>query len=128
MNALVLMSFCLGNILGPLTFRDQDAPQYIPAKISVFVANAASIVLTLFLLFYYMWENKRRDKVMTGVPHRENVEFMDMTDKENMEFRVRNPGPLEIGIVVLTRVIVFVLIHETRQARLLGHVIYHVLT
>lgn len=26
MNAVLLMSFCVGNILGPLTFRDQDAP------------------------------------------------------------------------------------------------------
>jgi len=87
MNALVLIAFCLGNILGPLTFRDQDAPQYIPAKITIFVTNAVSIVLTFILIAYYMWENKRRDKLMMGVPHRENVEFMDLTDKENMEFR-----------------------------------------
>jgi MFS family permease len=88
MNALVLIAFCLGNILGPLTFRDQDAPQYIPAKITIFVTNAISIALTFVLLGYYMWENKRRDKLMMGVPHTENVEFMDLTDKENMEFRV----------------------------------------
>lgn len=37
---------------------------------------------------YYVWENKRRDKLMEGVEHRENSEFFDLTDKENLEFRV----------------------------------------
>lgn len=32
MNAILLMSFCLGNILGPLTFRNADAPSFIPGK------------------------------------------------------------------------------------------------
>lgn len=110
MNALVLMyvtsqvtvklfqvnslrAFCLGNILGPLTFRDQDAPQYIPAKITIFATNAIAIVLCFALLSYYMWENKRRDKLTAGMPHMENVEFMDLTDLENTEFRV-SPSPV----------------------------------
>jgi hypothetical protein len=71
-----------------LTFRNQDAPQYIPAKIAVFVANFISIALTLVLLGYYMWENRRRDKLTVDAPHQENVEFMDLTDMKNLEFRV----------------------------------------
>lgn len=88
MKAKSARAFCLGNILGPLTFRDQDAPQYIPAKITIFVTNAIAIVLSFILLSYYMWENNRRDKITIGTPHRENVEFMDLTDLENLEFRV----------------------------------------
>jgi len=52
MNALTLMSFCLGNILGPLTFQDKDAPQYIPAKIAIFATNAVAIALCFVLLGY----------------------------------------------------------------------------
>jgi hypothetical protein len=84
----ILRSFCLGNILGPLTFRTQDAPQYTPAKITIFACNAFSIACTAVLLGYYIWENRRRDKLMAGQEHTQDVEFMDMTDRQNMEFRV----------------------------------------
>lgn len=35
---------------------------------------------------YYSWENKRRDRLEQG--HKENIEFLDLTDRENKEFRV----------------------------------------
>ena len=40
MNAILLMSFCLGNILGPLTFRDADAPLYVPAKVTIVAVDS----------------------------------------------------------------------------------------
>ncbi|KAI2609164.1 allantoate permease [Hypoxylon sp. NC1633] len=88
MNAVLLMSFCLGNIIGPLTFRDMDKPQYLPAKITTVVSTAASIVATGVLMAYYVWENKRRDRMYPREEHKENSEFFDMTDRENREFRV----------------------------------------
>lgn len=42
--------------------------------------------MTGVLMAYYAWENKRRDKL--AVEHKENSEFLDLTDKENLEFRV----------------------------------------
>lgn len=42
--------------------------------------------MTLLLMTYYSWENKRRDKLT--VEHQENSEFLDLTDRENLEFRV----------------------------------------
>jgi hypothetical protein len=43
-----------------------------------------------------MWENKRRDKLtaaqqqgILGVGHLEDVEFADITDRQNKEFRYR---------------------------------------
>lgn len=69
-----------------MTFRGADAPEYIPAKISIIVASAVGCVVTVLLMLYYAWENKRRDKLM--VAHEENSEFLDLTDKENLEFRV----------------------------------------
>ncbi|KAL0265127.1 hypothetical protein SLS55_001086 [Diplodia seriata] len=85
MNAVLLISFCLGNIIGPLTFRDGDEPEYMPAKTAIIVADIFSIMVIIVLRFYYVWENKRRDRL--AVRHQENIEFLDLTDRENLEFR-----------------------------------------
>ncbi|KAJ4983888.1 major facilitator superfamily transporter [Stagonosporopsis vannaccii] len=87
MNAILLMSFCLGNILGPLTFRNEDAPNYTPAKITIVAVETTVLCAVAVLLFYYRWENHRRDAA--GTSHQVDVEFSDMTDKENMELRYK---------------------------------------
>ncbi|KAL2026057.1 hypothetical protein VTO58DRAFT_103241 [Aureobasidium pullulans] len=48
MNAILLISFCLGNIIGPLTFRAEDAPEYIPAKITIIVTCATAVITLPF--------------------------------------------------------------------------------
>lgn len=86
MSAIVLMSFCVGNIIGPKTFRAGDAPAYIPAKICIVAFLAFAILLTLLLDAWYKWENKRRDKLgVIDMPP--DWEFMDLTDKQNLHFR-----------------------------------------
>ncbi|KAF6826090.1 allantoate permease [Colletotrichum musicola] len=89
MNATLLICFCIGNIIGPLTFTADSAPEYIPAKIAIIVTCGLAMVFTLMLRFYYVWENKRREKlVRSGGPgHLKDVEFSDMTDRVNKEFR-----------------------------------------
>lgn len=88
MNAILLMSFCLGNIIGPLTFRQEDRPDFVPAKIAIIVTCAVAAVASLILRAYYMWVNKKRDgEVVEG--HVENEEFLDLTDGENKKFRYR---------------------------------------
>lgn len=91
MNAILLISFCLGNIIGPLTFRAADAPTYIPAKITIIVTCATAAVLVLILRVYYQWENKRRDRKAeeVGLGHKADIEFADVTDRKNAEFRYR---------------------------------------
>ncbi|KAK4504293.1 hypothetical protein PRZ48_005209 [Zasmidium cellare] len=94
MNALLLISFCVGNIIGPLTFRGQDAPGYVPAKITIIVTCAAAIGFTVVLWFYYVGVNRRRDAKMEegeGV-QRGDVAFADMTDLKNKAFRYRLPN------------------------------------
>jgi hypothetical protein len=78
------------------TFTSQSAPEYIPAKITIIVTCAVAVVLALTLRAYYMWENKRRDKLaaaqqqgILGQGHLEDVEFADITDRQNKEFRYR---------------------------------------
>lgn len=49
-------------------------------------------MLALVLRAYYVWENKRRDKLASqGVlgGHQEDIEFADVTDRRNGEFRYR---------------------------------------
>lgn len=94
MNAVLLMSFCLGNIIGPLTFTGETAPIYIPAKIAIMATGAVAIVATCLLWWKYDHENKRRDRMDREAAERgeEKVhvvdsEFMDLTDKQNPEFR-----------------------------------------
>lgn len=87
MNAVLLM---VGNILGPLTFRTKDAPEYMPAKVDIVGTTSVAIVFSVMLLLYYRFENGRRDREQEGVffPHQENSEFLDLTDQQNQEFRV----------------------------------------
>lgn len=97
MNALLLMSFCLGNILGPLTFTAQSSPQYMPAKVTIIVVCGVSCIFVGVLQMYYMVENRRRDQleadggtvVAAVVVYESDVEFKDKTDRENMGFRYR---------------------------------------
>lgn len=89
MNALLLMSFCLGNILGPLSFTAESAPEYVPAKAAIIGTCAAAIVFVGMLQGYYGWENKRREKIISemGVGERLGMGFEDRTDRENVFFR-----------------------------------------
>jgi len=56
---LVGFSFGVGNIIGPQTFRAQDAPQYLPAKITLLVSQSIAAVLAMILLAHYAWSNLR---------------------------------------------------------------------
>lgn len=71
-----------------MTFRGKDAPEYIPAKIAIVVTTSFACLMTAVLMAYYTYENKRRDKLVAGVEHKENSEFLDLTDRQNLEFRV----------------------------------------
>lgn len=88
MNAVLLMSFCLGNILGPLTFRNDDAPNYTPAKITIVAVEASVLCGVAVLLLFYRRENRRRD-AEGEVVHQADVEFADLTDRQNRELRYK---------------------------------------
>jgi MFS family permease len=88
MNAIMIMCVGLGNILGPLTFRTKDAPNYIPAKIAIVATVSVAITFIAVLMLYYTYENRQRDRNHEGEVHQENSEFLDLTDRQNREFRV----------------------------------------
>lgn len=88
----VLLIWKAGNIIGPLTFTGATYPTYTPAKITIMATGALAIAATLLLIWKYNHENKRRDKLAIGVGegevhHVRDSEFMDLTDRQNLEFR-----------------------------------------
>ena len=88
--ALISASFSVGNIIGPKTFEAKDAPQYIPAKITVLATQSAGAFMAVVLFAYYIWANKRKEALpMHSVVdvHGEEALWEDQTDKENKIFR-----------------------------------------
>lgn len=88
-NAMLLMAYALGNILGPLSFRNGDAPEFLPAKLAMAVTSVFAMCMCLGLRTYYWWMNKKRDNSTARVEVADNVEFSDLTDRENQLFRYR---------------------------------------
>jgi hypothetical protein len=91
MNAILLMSFCLGNIVGPLTFTGASASGYVPAKVTIIVTCAAAICIVAVLQYYYVTENRKRERLAAegGNEHKDARGFADVTDRKNKNFRYR---------------------------------------
>lgn len=87
--ALISGAFSVGNIVGPQTFQAKDAPDYIPAKITVLATQAAGAVLTIVLFGYYKFANARKDKNSNAAQDIsvEVSQWENLTDKENPRFR-----------------------------------------
>ncbi|QEU60787.1 hypothetical protein KDRO_D04820 [Kluyveromyces lactis] len=90
-NAISLIGYSAGNIIGPQTFRSSDAPNYPKAKAAVVGCYCASILLMGLMSFLNVRENRRRDKMQEELGDKyvvvENQEFADLTDFENPAFR-----------------------------------------
>lgn len=85
--ALIAGSFSVGNIIGPQTFQAKDAPQYIPAKITVLATQAGAAVVAFVLFLYYVWANRRKGVTLV-VEEQSQQELWDgRTDKEDKSFR-----------------------------------------
>ncbi|KAL9057110.1 MAG: hypothetical protein Q9162_002544 [Coniocarpon cinnabarinum] len=91
-NALTMVSFCVGNILGTQTFQDDQAPGYIGGKASIIATLVASILSVLTLRFCNDWLNKKKRRELESMDEsareeaRERSAFSDMTDRQNLFF------------------------------------------
>ena len=80
---------------GSQIFKTKDAPQYIPGTIGCAICLGAEFVLISVWRLYYMWQNKRRDRMATesGVSKEEQERLgremgeRDVTDLQNPYFR-----------------------------------------
>jgi ACS family allantoate permease-like MFS transporter len=87
-GALYLIAYCIGNIIGPQTFRPGDAPRYIPAEITIIVCLCVCVVDLAFIHWYYVRQNKKNEaaRAQPGYKKLDKQEFLDLTDRENPEF------------------------------------------
>jgi magnesium-transporting ATPase (P-type) len=90
-SAALSAAFALGSVIGPQTFRAEDAPEYKPAKIASLVLWVVAIVLTILLMIYCRTVNAMRDrKAMDSIALRTahvEADFAGLTDKQNPNFR-----------------------------------------
>lgn len=77
-----------GNVIGPATYRAKDAPDYVPAKITLIAMFGVSSLCLIGISLVHLWENRARDKKGEhGQGEPEDVAFKDWTDKEIRSFR-----------------------------------------
>ena len=77
----IYIGYCFGNFVGPLVFKPEDAPRYIPGFIVVTITAIAAGVLAVIYRFWCSWENKKRDNagIMEGFEHAYDD---DLTDRK----------------------------------------------
>ncbi|KAG7835631.1 hypothetical protein KL942_005169 [Ogataea angusta] len=87
-NVAVMFGFGLANILGPQSYRADDYPDYIPAKVSMLATQAATIVIAALINLVYFLRNKRRSKEPKRAMDEDvAAAYLNKTDFENRSFR-----------------------------------------
>ena len=85
------IAYTVGNIISPHTFQVKDAPRYLPAKISIVIIYFLITVDLYVIRWLAVRENRRRDerKAELGDAYvvEKNHEFLDLTERQNLEFR-----------------------------------------
>lgn len=88
--AFFSIGYCVGNIIGPQTYRAEQAPKYVGARTALIVAFVVSTACLLGVYVIDRLENRRRDKREAAGETPElpkGWEFADLTDKQNPNFR-----------------------------------------
>ncbi|KAL4897133.1 major facilitator superfamily domain-containing protein [Aspergillus ambiguus] len=95
-SSMMFIAYCVGNIIGPFLFFEDEAPTYQSGFLSIIICFAVAVVLIALLGLCWRWENAQRDKkygppaVVQTHPETEKGEapmISDYTDKENHNFR-----------------------------------------
>ena len=92
-NALTMISFCVGNILGTQTFQAKQAPGYASGKISIVATLVAVCFVVVALRLYNDHLNRQNERVLAGMGEvekeelREKMAFADQTDRKNLFFK-----------------------------------------
>ncbi|KAI5968844.1 hypothetical protein CANMA_002018 [Candida margitis] len=87
-NAIFLIGYCIGNLIGPQTFIASQAPDYPGAKVAIVICGTVALGCLITIHISYYLDNKKRDSLPpVDMSHIENYEFADLTDKQNPNFR-----------------------------------------
>ncbi|KAF7522227.1 hypothetical protein PCG10_007528 [Penicillium crustosum] len=86
------LGYAVGNIIGPQTYRANDAPNYYTAKytmLAFFVVTA--VLIGIYGWIHHTWNQKREKEISTQpqdpADTTENEEFADFTDFQLKSFR-----------------------------------------
>ncbi|EEQ32054.1 membrane transporter [Microsporum canis CBS 113480] len=76
--ALYLIGYCVGNIIGPQTFRPEQAPEYTAAKATILACFSACLVDMYFIWWWYTRQNAKKAKLRAepGYTKVENQEYV----------------------------------------------------
>lgn len=86
-NAIFLIGYCVGNLIGPQTFMESQAPNYPGAKIAMVVGSVVSTVIIIFVWLELIYSNRQKEKNQVELEQFAHTEFADLTDRENPLFR-----------------------------------------
>lgn len=93
-NAMTLVAFGVGNIIGTEIFQPKDAPAYIPGKTAILVLLSVQLFICYLIKYLNVRLNKQRktrleeEKARRGwsdedvQKERERHAFLDLTDKQ----------------------------------------------
>lgn len=89
-GAMVFIAYALGNVAGQFFWKSTESPPYRSGMLACMVCFAVTIPMGFSLRYYYVYENKRRDRLQAEMG--EGVEtdkgdFSDRSDVENLSFR-----------------------------------------
>ncbi|KAJ5455677.1 MFS general substrate transporter [Penicillium daleae] len=94
-NGMFFISYCVGNIIGPFSFKSNEAPKYTSGIVAMLVAYCAEIFLLLAFATYAAMQNKIKDKILreAGLSLENQIHQsleetpVDQTDMEDIYFR-----------------------------------------
>ncbi|KAJ5599349.1 hypothetical protein N7450_000416 [Penicillium hetheringtonii] len=95
-SAVFFILYCVGNIIGPQLFFEDEAPKYQSGFLAIIVCLSVNVLDSGALLYYLRRENSRRDRMCrssssNNAPekHANNsqTELLDVTDLHNKQFR-----------------------------------------
>jgi hypothetical protein len=94
-NGIFFISYCVGNIIGPFSFKESGAPRYTSGIIAMLVAYCVEIFLLFTFAFYASMLNRKkesaieRDRISLQDVALQSMDatLADQTDQEDPFFR-----------------------------------------
>lgn len=94
-TAMVFLAYCIGNIIGPRAFLDNEAPIYPTACKLCIACAVCQIVCAMVLRCLLVWRNRQRDRIAgsgggsaaAAADLCTDEAMEDLTDFENQRFR-----------------------------------------
>ncbi len=84
------MAVQAGNVVGNFIYLDDDKPLYKRGNSVLFAINLFGIALFLGTKFYYVWRNKKRERVWNAMTEEERTHYLATTDavgSRKLDFR-----------------------------------------